>query len=787
MGSLRIEICNERFLPRFGVDRLLLLLAGRLAGSGHQVSLACLRCDTEIVSTVTTDLTVLPLPPGLDMVATEASVANLMARRWQQSPPDVVVIGGWPFFEAAVRAASFGVKSIFIDAGAVAQNGLAEPLLGIQQELRRVRQLTLPSIDRVLPISDFIRSTQTEPDRGTDTGVRTVLLGSDHMASGIFGRVDQAQQGETLLGRCNAYVRQGMSLLLALGRFEPQGYKNSAAAYGIFRMVREQTPGLRLLLLDAGADCSVPEDLVEFVDLLGVPDDDTLQEVMLRCVAGISTSLWEGFNLPIAEMQWLGRPALAFNLGAHPEVIADPWLLCEDGREMAAKLVKLLHGESPIDLPARFATFRGRRRWEETLTAWEFEICGLAQSRPAIVDAAGDHLRQRRIVLVDITSASLDPANPGVIRVARHLCSELQHQAKLDLVFAAWNSDSGDYIFLDHTRRNFLQGYGGPRDGLGLLWNSTRNMTPGELIAAIGAGRQHAPLLFLPEVILDGQASERANWGRGRGYKIVAILYDLIPINYQELCDPNVSSAFPSYLAAVAESDAIWSISEVTLRDFTRYLAERGQELPRVHEAIWLPGQFGSFARRTGPDQERNGREITILCVSTLEPRKNHLRLLEAFQMLRAQRPDLPLRLVLVGNRYAGAPEIAQQVQAAQEREPCIEWHGAIDDTCLAAEFERATFTVYPSLVEGFGLPILESLWMGRPCLTHKGGVMRELAALGGCVTADMNDSQAIMQAIERLATDPALLAQLGEQAVAREITTWQEYARNLGERLVGL
>src|ERR1035438_5179004 len=123
MGSLRIEICNERFLPRFGVDPLLLLPARRLAESGHQVTLACLRCDPAMISTTTTDLAVLPLPEGLDMVATEVSVANVMVQRWQQRAPDVVVIGGWPFFEAAVRAVSFGCKSVFIDAGAVAQNG----------------------------------------------------------------------------------------------------------------------------------------------------------------------------------------------------------------------------------------------------------------------------------------------------------------------------------------------------------------------------------------------------------------------------------------------------------------------------------------------------------------------------------------------------------------------------------------------------------------------------------------------------------------------------------------
>src|SRR5205085_820471 len=114
----------------------------------------------------------------------------------------------------------------------------------------------------------------------------------------------------------------------------------------------------------------------------------------------------------------------------------------------------------------------------------------------------------------------------------------------------------------------------------------------------------------------------------------------------------------------------------------------------------------------------------------------------------------LPLRLVLIGNRYASAPEIVEEIQAASQRDPSIEWHGIVDDERLAFEFSSATFTVYPSLVEGFGLPILESLWMGRPCLTHNDGVMYELAKGGGCIATYMTDVDAIERELERLATN---------------------------------
>jgi len=783
MGPLLIEICNERLLPRFGVDRLLVLLARQLAKAGHEIGFVCLRCDKEMLLPISPDVTVLPVPEGLNMEGTEAAATAAMLQRWQQRRPDAVVVGGWPFFELAARAGAYDVASIFMDAGAVAQDGLPEPQLTIQRELRRIRQLTLPLIDRVLPISDFIRRTQSEPDRGNDTGVKTVLLGADHMALGTFGGDQQTGDSRDLVQRLERKTGRGEQLLIALGRFEAHGYKNSPAIYDVFRMVLERAPSTRLLLLDAGQDCEVPADLTPLVELLGAPDDLTLQEIMRLCAAGISTSLWEGFNLPIAEMQWLGRPAVAFSLGAHPEVVAEPWLLCDDTKEMATKIVALLKGDGSPELHARFAEFRERRQWEFTLSAWESEICDAVQGRAAAVVTARNESPGRRIILVDVTNASLDPANPGVIRVVRRLCAELQQNPDFELVFAAWDLQSEDYTFLNETRRKFLEGYSGPTDGLSLLSSGGRNLTPAELIRAINVGRTRQSILFTPEVLLDGGALARTKWAKRHGFKFAAILHDIIPIYRPEFSDPKINEVFPGYLEAILRADAVWSNSRTTQDAFNGYAASIGRVMPPENGAVWLPGQFGEQPRRTGPAANA-GPEIRVLCVSTLEPRKNHLRLLEAFGKLSARRPDLRLRLVLIGNSYAGAPEIAEQVRAAAKLNASIEWLGTIDDARLAAEFENCTFTVYPSLVEGFGLPIVESLWMGRPCLAHNDGVMQELAVPGGCLTTDMTDPESIMRSLERLVTDEALLERLREQARGRKITTWRDYADEIAGRL---
>ena len=778
---MRIAICNERFLPRFGVDRFLVLLAQRLVQSGHEVSFACLRCDRSMLEPISSRITETSSPPGLSMLGFEQAALNALVHSWEANLPDAVVIGGWPFFKTAAQARNLGTKSIFIDAGAVAQNGFSDPALNIQLELRRIRQLALPFIDRVLPISQFIRETQSEPDRGRSAGVRTVLLGADHMERGVFGG-DDAALGHGKLEKIQELANAGRKLILLLGRFEATGYKNSAAAFELLRKIRDQEPSAHLLILDAGFDCKIPSDLAGHVECLGAPADDSLRQIMSHCVAGVSMSTWEGFNLPLAEMQWIGRPAFAFNIGAHPEVVADPWLLADNSAEMTAKLVVYLKGQAPLDLPSRFFAFRERCLWDKTLSAWEHEISDLVHA--PITEVVTDP-RNRRIVIVDVTNASLDPANPGVIRVARRLSAELQRHPHLEVVFAGWQN--GDYVFLNTRRRQLLEGFGGPKDGLGLLASCGYPFSLREFVAAADMARARQPILLITEVILDGQTSARVQWAKQLGFRVAAILFDLIPVLHPELCGANVSQHFPSYLETLFEIDAVWSISSATLVNFNTYAQHAARVISARSEVIHLPGQLAGHARQNGSGSEIDSTEIRILCVSTLEPRKNHLRLVKAYQNLRQRHPELPLRLVLVGNRYSSAPEIADAVKTASQKDSSIEWSGIIDDSRLKEEFERAAFTVYPSLVEGYGLPILESIWMGRPCLTHNSGVMRELAEGGGCLTTDMNDVNQLTVDIERLATDRELRDRLHSEAIRRPVMTWEEYGSEIADRLANV
>jgi hypothetical protein len=195
-----------------------------------------------------------------------------------------------------------------------------------------------------------------------------------------------------------------------------------------------------------------------------------------------------------------------------------------------------------------------------------------------------------------------------------------------------------------------------------------------------------------------------------------------------------------------------------------------------------LPGEFGGSRRANLPATD--SPHIHILCVSTLEPRKNHRRLVEACLLLEKTHPELDWTLTLVGNKYAGSFEIADWIQEVAARNPRVRWLGIVDDTTLHNLYGEAAFTVYPSLMEGFGLPILESIWHGRPCICSRDGVMGEHAQDGGCLTTDVQDVGALSEAIATLAQNHELREDLSQQAIRRELKTWKDYVGEFRDAL---
>ncbi len=152
-----------------------------------------------------------------------------------------------------------------------------------------------------------------------------------------------------------------------------------------------------------------------------------------------------------------------------------------------------------------------------------------------------------------------------------------------------------------------------------------------------------------------------------------------------------------------------------------------------------------------------------IFALSTLEPRKNYPRLIRAFDAARRD-SGLPHRLVIGGKKGWLYDDIFATVrELGLEHE--VHFPGFVDDADLPALYSGAEFFAYPSLYEGFGLPILEAMACGTPVLTSDNSCLPE-AGGGGALYIEAESVESIADGITRLATQPELrtgLAAAGE------------------------
>jgi glycosyltransferase involved in cell wall biosynthesis len=172
------------------------------------------------------------------------------------------------------------------------------------------------------------------------------------------------------------------------------------------------------------------------------------------------------------------------------------------------------------------------------------------------------------------------------------------------------------------------------------------------------------------------------------------------------------------------------------------------------------------------------GERPFILGLSTLQPRKNFVRLIEAFHLAR-QEAKLPHRLVIGGGKGWLYAEISAKIQALGLSEDVL-LPGFIADADLAALYSAAEFFAYPSLYEGFGLPILEAMACGAPVLTADNSCLPE-AGGPAALYVKAEEVTNIAAGLLKLAQDSTLRQQLRHLGLAHAAQfTWQRSAQQL-------
>jgi glycosyltransferase involved in cell wall biosynthesis len=365
-------------------------------------------------------------------------------------------------------------------------------------------------------------------------------------------------------------------------------------------------------------------------------------------------------------------------------------------------------------------------------------------------------------ILVEVSHTAQRDVRTGIQAVVRGLLAGLC-QTDVSFQTVRWSRWRKRFVPLDRYRNR----------GLGVDDLGERHRRPNEIAGV---------WLLLPEVIYGPKLFRMIAHARKQRMRIATIFHDAIPVTHPELVRREARRFHSAYMMGLGDVDLIVAVSDSAAEQFCLFLEKRLRRVPTIYvcpSAGEISGEERAAAKpNTVADAEN------ILCVSTLEPRKNHKTLLQAFELASSAISHPKLHLHLVGDRYKDADHIVEVVKAATTRNPNIIWHGKVTDHQLAKLYRQCDFTVYPSFLEGFGLAITQSLWNRRPCICANYGAMAEIAKDGGCLTVDVRDAVRLSDAIVALATDSDLRQKLVKEIDRRPLKTWQAYATEICKRL---
>jgi glycosyltransferase involved in cell wall biosynthesis len=430
-------------------------------------------------------------------------------------------------------------------------------------------------------------------------------------------------------------------------------------------------------------------------------------------------------------------------------------------------------------LEARLATTSEVRR---TVRAIRLDGAGAAfGARAAQVATSWFGGRQHRpevrvlskTVLVDLDHTARAGLATGIQRVARETVK--RWGAVHDLRLVGWGSDYRHLRLLTPPEcAQALTGSGTvakapPPDVVVVPWEST---------------------YLLPELSPERPRNERiaalAQFARCR---TGVIGFDCVPMTTAETTALGVSEAFATNLAAVRHMDTVSTISGAAAVEYggwRKMLGSVGQKGPEISVDL-LPSEVpesspaeldAARARLLIPGMPM------VLCVGTHEPRKNHLALLHAAELL--WREGLRFNLVLAGGRSWNDGRFTHEVAKMRAADRPVETVTTMSDTMLWAAYRLARCMVFPSLNEGFGLPVAEALSCGTPVVTSDYGSMAEIAAGGGALLVDPRDDYSIAAGMRTVLTDDEAHRQLVAAARSRPPRTWEQYASDVWNALAG-
>ena len=322
--NFKIALFNERMLQGHGVDVVVDLMANGLAEAGYEVTVYALFTDHTFKHR-RYDLKILgQLPKTLLERAVGKFISDMAARDlsvlfnknvFRSIDADLFILNSYPFFSILAFTKT---PCLVIDYGVASSRYLA-----LRHKVNRwyalvSQRLFFVKAERIITISNFLQKLLPNYLKRKS---QTIYLGADSYAS------YEVSAEKTKIFRNEIGLTDDDFLMLYVGRvdLEMRTYKDLQELLQIYKLVRSKNPKIKLMVVGYGVEEDAKTLKQEgVIPLLNLPKEK-MALVYSACDLYATATKWEGFDLPLAEAQFFGKPVVAYNIGPHPE-------LCKNGK-----------------------------------------------------------------------------------------------------------------------------------------------------------------------------------------------------------------------------------------------------------------------------------------------------------------------------------------------------------------------------------------------------------------------------------------------------------------------